>query len=153
MIRPDIRVLLPRRVDRYEGPRLAFWLLAAYNVVGTVRSLIHILAPDSGASSIAGMDVTVAGGANAFALLAQWGGAQLLMALMIWLVLWRYKGLVPLMVLGSLLDNVLRVAIGQYKPLVTVHTPPGAVSWILIPALAVLLVVSLMPTRRREDSA
>jgi hypothetical protein len=153
MIRPDIRVLLPRRVDRYEGPRLAFWLLAAYNVVGTVRSLIHILAPDSGASSIAGMDVTVAGGANAIALLAQWGGAQLLMALMIWLVLWRYKGLVPLMALGSLLDNVLRVAIGQYKPLVTVHTPPGAVSWILIPALAVLLVVSLMPTRRREDSA
>jgi hypothetical protein len=44
MIRPDIRLLLPRRVDRYEGPRLAFWLLAGCNVVGTVRSLIHLLA-------------------------------------------------------------------------------------------------------------
>jgi hypothetical protein len=99
------------------------------------------------------MDVTVSGGANAIALLAQWGGAQLLMALMIWLVLWRYRGLVPLMVLGSLLDNVLRVVIGQYKPLVTVHTPPGAVSWVLVPALAVLLVVSLMPTRGGEDGA
>jgi hypothetical protein len=151
--RPDVRRLLPRRLDRYTGPRLALWLLAAYNVIGTVRSLIHIVAPDSGASSIAGMDVTVAGGENAIALLAQWGGAQLLMALMIWLVLWRYRGLVPLMVLGSMLDNVLRVAIGLDKPLVTVHTPPGAVSWILVPALAVLLVVSLMPTRGRDDSA
>jgi hypothetical protein len=153
MTRPDIRRLLPRRVDRYEGPLPALWLLAAYNVVATLRSLIHIIAPDSGAGSIAGMDTTVAGGANAIALLAQWGGAQLLMALMIWVVLWRYPGFVPLMVLGSLADNVLRVLIGLSKPLVTDHTPPGALSWILVPALAVLLVVSLMSTRRGEGTA
>jgi hypothetical protein len=147
MNRPDLGMLLPRSLDTYAGPRIAFWLLAAYNIVATGRSLVHILAPDSGAGSIAGMDTTVAGGANAIALLAQWGGAQLLMALMIWLVLWRYPGFVPLMVLGSLADNVLRVAIGQFKPLVTDHTPPGAASWILVPLLAALLVVSLVPTR------
>jgi len=147
MIRPQLGLLLPRSLERYAGPRIAFWLLAAYNVPATIRSLVHILAPDSGAGSIAGMDTTVAGGANAIALLAQWGGAQLLMALMIWVALWRYPGLVPLMVLGSLADNVLRVAVGQVKPLVTEHTPPGAASWILIPLLAVLLVVSLMPAQ------
>ncbi len=153
MTRPDIRLLLPQRLDRYTGPHLALWVLAAYNVVGTVRSLIHVLAPDSGASSIAGMDVTVAGGENAIALLAQWGGAQLLVALLIWIVIARYPGLVPLMIAESLADNIGRVLIGQIKPLITVHTPPGAVSWLLVPALAILLVVSLMPTRRREDSA
>jgi hypothetical protein len=147
MTRPDFGLLLPRTLDRYTGPPIAFWLLAAYNVPATVRSLIHILAPDSGASSIAGMDTTVAGGANAIALLAQWGGAQLLMALMIWIVLWRYPGFVPLMVLGSLADNVLRVGIGQFKPLVTEHTPPGAASWLLIPLLAILLAMSLVPSR------
>jgi hypothetical protein len=153
MTRPDIHLLLPQRLDRYTGPRLALWALAAYNVVGTVRSLIHVFAPDSGASSIAGMDVTVAGGANAIALLAQWGGAQLLAALLIWIVLARYPGFVPLMIAESLADNIGRVLIGQGKALVTVHTPPGAVSWLLVPALAVLLVVALMPTRDAEGDA
>jgi len=44
---------------------------------GTLRSLIHILAPDSGARSIASIDTDVAGGRNNVALLAQWGGARL----------------------------------------------------------------------------
>ena len=81
------------------------------------------------------------------ALLAQWGGAQLVMALTIWVVLWRYRGLVPLMIAASLLDNVLRIAIGLSKPLVTAGTPPGALSWVVAPLCAVMLVVALMPTQ------
>jgi hypothetical protein len=65
------RLLLPERLDVYEGPRFALWFLAAYHVVVTGRSLVHILAPDSGAGAIAGVDTSVAGGANAIALLAQ----------------------------------------------------------------------------------
>lgn len=149
-IRPDFRLLLPRRLDRYAGPRSAVWFLAAYNAVGTARSLIHVIAPDSGAHSIAGIDTGVAGGENAVALLGQWGGAQLLMAAFIWLTLWRYRGFVPLMIAASMLDNLQRVAIGQYKPLVTAHTPPGALSWAVAPLCAVLLVVALLPTRRAE---
>ena len=33
------------------------------------------------------------------------------MALTIWTVLWRYRGLVPLMIGASLLDNVQRILI------------------------------------------
>ena len=150
MNRPDLRLLLPRNVDRYAGPLLAVWFLAIYNVVGTVRSLIHILAPDSGAQSIATIDTAVAGGPNIIALLAQWGGAQLLMALTIWIVLWRYRGLVPLMIGASMLDNVGRILIGQLKPLVTMGTPPGSLSWVVAPLCAVLLVVALVPTRDNE---
>ncbi len=119
MPRPDLRLLLPAAADRYAGPRLAVWFLALYNVVGTVRSLIHILAPDSGAQSIATMNTAVAGGTNIIGLLAQWGGAQLLMAL----------------------------TIGQYKHLVTMGTPPGDLSWVAAPLCAVVLVISLVPTR------
>ncbi len=64
MALPDPRLLLPRAADRYVGPAIALWFLAAYNVVGTARSLIHVLAPDSGAQSIATMDTSVAGGPN-----------------------------------------------------------------------------------------
>jgi hypothetical protein len=75
------------------------------------------------------------------------------MALMICVVLGRYRGFVPLMLLGSLLDNVLRVVIGLSKPLVTAHTPPGALSWVLVPVLAVVLVVSLVPDPGRATAA
>ncbi len=89
MTRPDLRLLLPRSVDHDAGAGLAVWLLTLHNVVGTLRSLIHILAPDSRAQSIAGMDTNVAGGPNIIGMLAQCGGAQLRMALLTWVVLWR----------------------------------------------------------------
>lgn len=43
--------LLPAGPTRYRGPRPPLQLLAALNVLGTARSLVHILAPDSGAAS------------------------------------------------------------------------------------------------------
>ncbi len=147
MALPDPRLLLPRAADRYVGPAIALWFLAAYNVVGTARSLIHVLAPDSGAQSIATMDTSVAGGPNMIALLAQWGGAQLLMAIAIWIVIWRYRGLVPLALLFCAVDNVHRVVIGLAKPLTTVGTPPGSLSWVVAPLCVVVLLLSLLPAR------
>lgn len=118
-------------------------MLAVLNAAGTVRSLIHILAPDSGATSIASMDTQVTGGGNIVALLAQWGGAQLLESGVIWIVLCRYRGLVPLMLSVVTAEQLLRVAIGTSKPLVTARTPPGALSWGLLPVAAVTLAISL----------
>jgi hypothetical protein len=98
-------------------------VLVLYAVLATARSLVHVFAPDSGAASI---DVDVEGGENVVALLGQWGGAQLLMALLAWVVLARYRGLVPLVLAGAVLEALLRVLVGQLKPLETVGTPPGA---------------------------
>jgi hypothetical protein len=115
----------------------------ALNVAGTVRSLIHMLAPDSGAQSIASMDTEVTGGGNIVALLSQWGGAQLLEAGLIWIVLWRYRGLVPLMLGVVTAEQLLRVGIGRSKPLATVRTPPGALSWAVLPVAGATLAMSL----------
>jgi hypothetical protein len=125
-------------------------MLAVLNVVGTARSLVHICAPDSGAQSIASMDTEVTGGKNIVALLGQWGGAQLLEAGVIWVVLWRYRGLVPLMLAVVTAEQFLRVGIGRSKPLVTAHTPPGALSKGLLPAAAIALAISL---NEREQPA
>jgi hypothetical protein len=38
-----------------------------------------VFAPDGGAGSIAGIDISVAGGANIVAVFAQWGWTQLLL--------------------------------------------------------------------------
>jgi hypothetical protein len=144
--------LLPPDATDYRGARWPVAVLVVVNVIGTVRSLIHILATDSGAQSIASMNVHVAGGANIIDLLAQWGGAQLLEAIIIWVILARYRGLVPLMLLIVTLEQALRTAIGSYKPLVTAHTPPGALSWALLPLVAVTLIAALTTGHRRDRS-
>jgi len=53
---------LPPVAEEYQGPKASFYFLIFVAIVSTVRSLIHILAPDGGASSIAGIAVDVAGG-------------------------------------------------------------------------------------------
>jgi hypothetical protein len=148
-VRPDPRLLLPRRTDEYRGARWALVVLVVYAVVATGRSLVHVLAPDSGAGSIATIDVDVEGGNNIVALLGQWGGAQLLMALLVWVVLARYRGLVPLMLAGAVLEALLRVLVGQLKPLETVGTPPGAPgTYVSLVVCGAALVASLVPRER-----
>jgi hypothetical protein len=141
--RPRLSRLLPGDVTRFGGPRWTAGMLVAVNAAGTVRSMIHILAPDSGAQSIASMDTRVKGGGNIIALLGQWGGAQLLEAGVIWVALWRYRGLVPLMLGVVTAEQALRLGIGMSKPLTTVRTPPGALSWALLPVAAATLAMSL----------
>jgi hypothetical protein len=65
----------------------------------TGRSLIHLLLPDGGAQSIATINVHVAGGANIVAMFGQWGAIQLLLAGLLWVLLLRWRGLTPLLLL------------------------------------------------------
>jgi len=148
MERPRLSLLVPTETASYRGPRFVLYFLAAYNAVGTVRSLIHVCAPDSGARTIATMDVHGKSGRNVVAMLGQWGGAQLLMAGLIWIVLWRYRGLAPLMIAAVLAEQVLRVVVGEFKPLVSTRTPPGALSRLLLPVSLLVLVLALIPRAR-----
>ncbi|MGY1753445.1 hypothetical protein [Blastococcus sp. SYSU D01042] len=147
-MRPDLRLLLPRQVDRYRGARWALVVLVVYAVLTTARSLVHVLAPDSGAGSIATIDLDVEGGTNAVALLGQWGGAQLLLALLAWVVLVRYRGLVPLVLAGAVLEALLRLLVGALKPLETTGTPPGAPgTWVALVVCGAATVAALTPRR------
>ncbi|UJR32608.1 hypothetical protein I4U23_020068 [Adineta vaga] len=141
----DISMLLPPKRNDYAGLKISMWFLILINIVGTVRSLIHMFYFDSGAQSIASMNINVNGGKNIVALLAQWGGAQFIMAIIIWIVLWRYRELIPLMITEILIEQILRLGIGCMKPLVTVHRPPGAIgSIIIIPLSMMMLILSLI---------
>lgn len=148
-MRPDPRLLLPRQADRYRGARWALVVLVVHAVVTTARSLVHVLAPDSGAGSIATIDLDVEGGDNAVALLGQRGGAQLVLALLAWVVLARYRGLVPLVLAGAVLEALLRLLVGAAKPLETTGTPPGAPgTWVALVVCGLALVGSLTPRER-----
>jgi hypothetical protein len=134
------------RIDRdYTGPKSAFVFFVIISIVSTIRSLIHIFAADGGARSIAGISIDVAGGQNIVAIFGQWGASQLILVLMYWLVIIRYRFLAPAMLGLTFVEQLLRLGVGQIKPIVgVIDAPPGAIgSRILLPLTAIALWISL----------
>jgi hypothetical protein len=123
--RPSLAALLPANPATYDGPRLATWLAMAYLVFITVRSMIHLFLPDGGAQSIATIDVHVAGGSNIVAMFGQWGAIQLLLAGLLWVLLLRWRGLTPLVLLVFAIEP----------------------NWWVFPVLVLLLLMSLCPAK------
>lgn len=145
---PNVRQLLPRDPTHYFGAMIAYWLTALYLVLITVRSGIHLFSADGGAQSIATIDTNVAGGNNIIAIFGQWGATQLLLAMLLWVLLLRYRGLLPLVIVVLLVEPLLRALSGNLKPIETVGTAPGAaLNWFAVPILAVLLYLALCPAR------
>jgi len=83
-------------------------------------------------------------------MLGQWGAVQLLLAALLWVLLLRYRGFVPLVLLAFLVEPALRELAGVLKPLETIGTAPGAaLNWMVVPVLAVAWWRSLCPMRER----
>jgi len=133
--------LLPAKVDNViRGTKIPFYIFALYTIVSTVRSCIHLLSPDGGAGTIAGMDLSVAGADGIIFAFALWGSSQLLFALIQLLAVIRYRSLIPFMWLMLALEVLLRELVGAMKPITFAHTPPGAIGNQIILPLAVVMV-------------
>jgi hypothetical protein len=134
--------LLPNSIDNQirgaQGPVYVFTLLA---LLSTIRSLIHLFAPDGGAESIAGIDLSVAGADGIVFAFGLWGSSQLLFAFIQLLVAFRYRALVPLMYVLLILEMLLRMLVGQMKPITFAHTPPGGVANVTILPLAAAMLL------------
>lgn len=137
--------LLPAKIDNViRGAKIPFNIFALYAIVSTVRSCIHLLSPDGGAGTIAGMDLSVAGADGIIFAFALWGSSQLLFAIIQLLVVIRYRSLIPFMWLMLALEVLLRELVGAVKPVTFAHTPPGAIgNQIILPLAVVMLVWSL----------
>ena len=141
MVKKFFSVLFPAKADNTTyGPKLPVYVFALMAAVSTIRSLIHLLAPDGGAGSIAGMDLTTAGADGIIFAFALWGSSQLIYALIQLLVVIRYRSLVPLMYALLILEILLRELVGQMKPVTFAHTPPGAIGNTILLPLAVLML-------------
>ena len=121
----DIKKVFPKNPSRYEGFRIIRLIAVLYMFVMVVRSCIHLFAPDGGAQSIAGIDTSVDGGNNIIAIFHQWGAIQLILAVLLLVLFFRYPGLTPLILLTLILDPILRFVAGQQMSLTTTGTPPG----------------------------
>ena len=146
----DIKKVLPKDPSSFNGFTSIRILTALYLLVAVVRSCIHLFAEDGGAKSIAGVDTSVAGGENIIAIFHQWGAIQLILALLLSLLFFRYPGLTPLILITLAVDPILRWIAGRMLPLTTVGTPPGeSLNWVAFYSLVVLFVLSLGEKRRR----
>jgi hypothetical protein len=144
-MRFNLRSLLPQNPHTYAGTRLIRPLTLLVLLPVVVRSCIHLFSADGGAQSIAGIDISVAGGTNIVALFHQWGAIQLILAVLLLVIFFRYPGFTPLVLLTLLADPVMREVAGSIAPVTAVGTPPGAA--LNAPAfvvVAVLLIFSLI---------
>ena len=141
----DIKKLLPNNPTKFEGFRAVRIVTAIYLLVMVVRSCIHLFAADGGAQSIAGIDTSVEGGNNIIAIFHQWGAIQLILAVLLFVLFFRYPGFTPLILLTLALDPVMRFIAGQMMSVTSTGTPPGealnAASFYL---LALLFIASLI---------
>jgi hypothetical protein len=140
-----LSVLLPATAgNTIHGMKLPVYVFTVLAVISTVRSCIHLLAPDGGAGSIAGMDLTVAGSNGIVFAFALWGSAQLIYALIQLAVAFRYRSLVPFMYTLLIVETLLRMLVGHMKPVIFAHTPPGAIgNYVILPVATLMLVLSL----------
>jgi hypothetical protein len=141
MIKTIFQIILPAKIDNTLcGAKITFYVFALYALLSTVRSCIHLLSPDGGAGSIAGMDLSVAGAEGIIFAFALWGSSQLLFALVQLLVVVRYRS--------------LRQLVGAMKPVAFAHTPPGAIgNQLFLPLAALMLAWSVWSAYRDKGAA
>ena len=141
----DIKELLPKNPAKFEGVRAVRIVTAIYLLVMVVRSCIHLFAADGGAQSIAGIDTSVEGGNNIIAIFHQWGAIQLILAVLLFVLFFRYPGFTPLILLTQALERVMGFIAGQMMSVTSTGTPPGeALNAAAFYLLALLFIASLI---------
>ena len=147
-----LETLLPAKADNtIRGSKLPFYVFILLATIGVVRSCIHIFSPDGGAGSIAGMDLSAGANVIIFAF-ALWGAEQLIYAVIQWVVILRYRSLVPLMWGIQFLETLGRMLVGRIKPVTFAHTPPGAIQNYIYLGLALAMLALAFWSSQRTAS-
>ena len=148
----DIKKVLPEDLSIFQGFRQIRLIAVLYMLVMVARSCVHLFAADGGAQSIAGIDISVEGGDNIIAIFHQWGAVQLILAVLLLVLFFRYPGLTPLILLTLAIEPVMRLIAGQMMTLTTTGTPPGkTLNAAAFTLLLILFVASLVNKTPRQD--
>jgi hypothetical protein len=150
-----LEIIFPAHADNtIRGSKIPFYLLVLTAIIWTVRSCIHVYSPDGGAGSIAGMDLAVTGANEVIFAFALWGAEQLIYSLLQWIVILRYRSLVPLMWGVQLLETLGRMLVGRLKPVTFAHTPPGEIgNYIYVILATLMLALAIWSAYHQTSSA
>jgi hypothetical protein len=101
-----MRLLPPSTNDAYSGSMFSAYFLTLFSVLTIVPGCIHTFAPDGGAGTIAGLDLSQ-NGRIIIAVFAWAGATQIAFGLATLIVSLRYRSLVPLMLGLAILERTL----------------------------------------------
>jgi hypothetical protein len=140
--------LLPKPIDNtYSGSKIALWLFGLIVFVQVLQSVMVIVNGHSIAQSADGIPLETYPAAASQTILAIFMVSslrRLIIALICVVVLFRYRGAVPLMFVVLGLSYLGGQAILRFVPIVRVGTPPGVFLNLIIFGLTVVgLVLSL----------
>jgi len=99
----------PSTNAQYRGAKVSAWFLALAAVLTIIPGAIHYFLPDGGAGVIAGIDLSTRGD-TIIAIFAWYGAMQIPFGLLLLAIALRYRTLVPL----CLLATVIMQALGAY---------------------------------------
>ena len=130
---------------RGSGASVVFLMLTA--VLTIIPGLIHYFLPDGGAGVIAHLDLTTRA-STIIAIFAWYGAMQIPFGILIGLVAWRYRTLVPLLLLLLIIQQALSAfAAWVFKGEFGGHHPPEHFASVIFTVLGfVFLALSLRPS-------
>ena len=147
----NFKNLLPIVADNnYRGHPVALWAFILFVALMTWRSIIHMLFEEMGMHNIANF-IILSGDPDPMPLIYRffslWGFAQLVFCLICWVIIFRYRALIPLMYLFWFFEWSFRTIGYSFirEPIAvqgvyTVDVSPGVT---LAPYVSLLLIILL----------
>ena len=137
--------VLPEINNEYLGSKLSLYFLVLLACMFTFRGIVHYFAPDGGSGIIAGIPLESYSEGATEAIVTSFGVYgiyHLLEAAMAWLIILRYRALVPLFFLYILTSQLLGTILITVKPLPVV--PPGQTAvYIIFPLTFIFFLLSI----------
>ena len=154
------KVLFPEQANNdYRGGALPFWGFCLLFAAEIFSAWVHLLLPDSGKNLIGGMiqfQGTPDPNAVIYALGATSGANEMLLVIIFGVVLWRYRNLIPFLLLLLAVEQVLRLLVSGLHPIGSEyfeHIPPAKIA--MVPRLifsSLMLLLAVRTTSKAEAS-
>lgn len=149
-------MLFPKIADNnYLGSRLVVYIFIPFLLLMTWRSIIHLFYAEFGLHGIANM-IVIDGSPDPmpviYAFFSLWGLIQLLFCAFAWVILFRYKSLLPLTILVFLIEWSARVINASNSPLNLAEyktgTTPGIESASYVTVFLLILFITSLLNRK-----
>ena len=157
-----IERLFPQQANNnYQGSPIAQYVFYVLMAIYSFRSIVHFTTEDGGINKIASIVifplVETANGTidpnNVIYLFASlWGSSQILMLLIFFVCMWRYRNLLPLLWLTVVIEIPMRMIAGTLHPLDASYyeyVPPGSAG--NLPLLAIACIMLVLSLRQRPS--
>jgi hypothetical protein len=150
-----INTIFPRQYDNsFKGNKIALYVFYLLTLVTMWRSQHHLFAADGGAQSIATIpldQLTTMGATAVVSTFSLWGLSQLLIGIIYFISAVRYKSLIPLLYVLMLFEYVIRLFyIGNFKPMPTLGTAPGAIGNYIFIGISILMIILSIPKSKKN---